>query len=99
MSEKPNQPHTYRIIAERGGKTFTVEIADKTGTMKLPGFRSLAAADEWVTEQMRSDAEIGGNVWVSREQPPVEPGVSFREPKSSGHRGGAATRSRRAPIS
>jgi hypothetical protein len=37
---------------------FTVEIADETGKMKMPGFRSLAAADEWLTEQMRGDAEI-----------------------------------------
>ena len=58
MSEKSKQPQTYRIVAEKGGKTFTVEIADETGIMKLPGFRSLAAADEWLTAQMRSDAEI-----------------------------------------
>ena len=70
VSEKAQRPPAYRIVAEKGGKTFTVEIADKTGTMKLPGFGSLAAADEWVTEQMHSDAEIGANVWVSREPPP-----------------------------
>jgi hypothetical protein len=58
MSEKPKQPQTYRIVAEKGGKTFTVEIADETVIMKLPGFCSLAAVDEWLTEQMRSDAEI-----------------------------------------
>ena len=59
MNEKPKRLQTYRIVAEKRGKTFTVEIADKSGVMKLPGFRSLAAADAWLAEQMKSDAEIG----------------------------------------
>jgi hypothetical protein len=70
MNEKPKQPQTYRTVVEKGGKTFRVEIADKSGVMRVDGFRNLRAADAWIAEQMKSDAEIERNTRTTRNPPP-----------------------------